>query len=119
MRLVAARIGPNERLGHWQELQKWAYNPKFLWIFGIVEGAVERLEMTDDFDPKEFSDNTGSSDGLPSVELEFATLRRFREEMAPYLNYDGFFARSDRPLPRGTSVEFKFAMPEDFVLAEV
>ncbi len=59
----------------------------------------------------------GPGDGLPCVELEFATLRRFREEMAPYLNYDGFFARSDRPLPRGTAVKFKFVMPEDFILA--
>ena len=73
--------------------------------------------MADEYDPYDEQDGSGVPDGLPCVELEFATLRRFREEMAPYLNYDGFFARTDRPLPRGTSVEFKFVMPEDFVLA--
>jgi hypothetical protein len=73
--------------------------------------------MADEYDPYDDQDGSGVPDGLPLVELEFATLRRFREEMAPYLNYDGFFARTDRPLPRGTSVEFKFVMPEDFVLA--
>ncbi len=73
--------------------------------------------MADQYDPYDEQDGSGVPDGLPCVELEFATLRRFREEMAPYLNYDGFFARTDRPLPRGTSVEFKFVMPEDFVLA--
>ncbi len=73
--------------------------------------------MTGEFGFDGAEDGPGGPDGLPCVELEFATLRRFREEMAPYLNYDGFFARSDRPLPRGTSVEFKFIMPEDFVLA--
>jgi hypothetical protein len=73
--------------------------------------------MTDHNGPFDAQDGSGGRDSLPCVELEFATLRRFREEMAPYLNYDGFFARSDRPLPRGTSVEFKFVMPEDFVLA--
>ncbi len=73
--------------------------------------------MADEYDPYDEQDGSGVPDGLPLVELEFATLRRFREEMAPYLNYDGFFARTDRPLPRGTSVEFKFVMPEDFVLA--
>ena len=73
--------------------------------------------MADEYDPYDDQDGSGVPDGLSCVELEFATLRRFREEMAPYLNYDGFFARTDRPLPRGTSVEFKFVMPEDFVLA--
>ncbi len=73
--------------------------------------------MADEYDPYDEQDGSGVPDGLPCVELEFATLRRFREEMAPYLNYDGFFARTDRPLPRGTTVEFKFVMPENFVLA--
>ena len=73
--------------------------------------------MADEYSPYDEQDGSGVPDGLPCVELEFATLRRFREEMAPYLNYDGFFARTDRPLPRGTTVEFKFVMPEDFILA--
>ncbi len=74
--------------------------------------------MTDEHDPYDEQGVSDVPDGLPCVELEFATLRRFREEMAPYLNYDGFFARTDRPLPRGTLVEFRFGMPEDFVLAK-
>jgi len=86
-------------------------------VFDIVDLAVERRGMADEYDPYDEQDGPGVPDGLPCVELEFATLRRFREEMAPYLNYDGFFARTDRPLPRGTSVEFKFVMPEDFILA--
>jgi len=74
--------------------------------------------MTDEYDPFEEQDASGVPEGLPCVELEFSTLRRFREEMAPYLNYDGFFARTDRPLPRGTTVEFKFCLPEEFALAQ-
>ena len=73
--------------------------------------------MADEYGPYDEQDGPSVPDVLPCVELEFATLRRFREEMAPYLDYEGFFARTDRPLPRGTSVEFKFVMPEDFVLA--
>ncbi len=79
---------------------------------------IERRGMTDEHDPYDEQGVSGAPDGLPYVELEFETLRRFREEMAPYLNYDGFFARTDRPLARGTLVEFKFGMPEDFVLAQ-
>jgi len=67
--------------------------------------------MTDDNGPYDAQDGSGGRDSLPCVELEFATLRRFREEMAPYLNYDGFFARSDRPLPRGTSAFFLRSNP--------
>jgi hypothetical protein len=73
--------------------------------------------MADEYDPYDEHEGDEVPEGLPCVELEFATLRRFREEMAPYLNYDGFFARTENPLPRGTTVEFKFVMPEEFVLA--
>ncbi len=52
------------------------------------------------------------------VDLEFATLRRFREEMAPFLNYEGFFVRTEDPFPRGTAVRFRFLLPEGFALAE-
>lgn len=89
-----------------------------LFVFDIVGLHVERLGMTDDHDAFEDGEQAGVPEGLPCVELEFETLRRFREEMAPYLNYDGFFARTESPLPRGTTVAFKFGMPEEFVLAE-
>ncbi len=53
-----------------------------------------------------------------TVDLEFATLREFREEMAPYLNHRGLFIKTDRPYRRGTAVRVRFVMPEDFVLAQ-
>ncbi len=74
--------------------------------------------MPDDFDPFAAEPAPGAADGLPTVDLEFASLRRFREEMAPYLGDRGFFARSERPLPRHTPVRFRFLLPGEFVLAE-
>ena len=53
-----------------------------------------------------------------TVDLEFTTLREFREEMAPYLNHGGLFIKTDRPHARGTAVRFRFVMPEGFVLAQ-
>ncbi len=53
-----------------------------------------------------------------TVDLEFDTLREFREEMAPYLNHGGLFIKTDKPYARGTAVRFRFVMPEDFVLAQ-
>jgi len=53
-----------------------------------------------------------------TVDLEFDTLRDFREEMAPYLNHGGLFIKTDRPRPSGTAIRFRFVMPEDFVLAQ-
>lgn len=53
-----------------------------------------------------------------TVDLEFDTLREFREEMAPYLNHGGLFIKTDRPYPRGTAIRFRFVMPEDFALAQ-
>jgi len=53
-----------------------------------------------------------------TVDLEFTTLREFREEMAPYLNHGGLFIKTERPYPRGTAVRFRFVMPEGFVLAQ-
>jgi len=74
--------------------------------------------MRDDFDPFAAEPLPGAADGLATVDLEFASLRRFREEMAPYLGDRGFFARSERPLPRHTPVRFRFVLPGEFVLAE-
>jgi uncharacterized protein (TIGR02266 family) len=59
-----------------------------------------------------------SVDHRVTVDLEFTTLREFREEMAPYLNHGGLFIKTDRPYARGTAVRFRFVMPEDFVLAQ-
>jgi uncharacterized protein (TIGR02266 family) len=53
-----------------------------------------------------------------TVDLEFDTVREFREEMAPYLNHGGLFIKTDRPYPRGTSIRFRFVMPEDFAIAQ-
>ena len=53
-----------------------------------------------------------------TVDLEFATLREFREGMAPYLNHGGLFIKTERPHPRGTAIRFRFMMPGDFVLAQ-
>ncbi|MCU0233095.1 MAG: hypothetical protein MUE90_03565 [Thermoanaerobaculales bacterium] len=74
--------------------------------------------MRDDFDPFAAEPPPGAADGLATVDLEFGSLRRFREEMAPYLGDRGFFARSERPLPRHTPVRFRFMLPGEFVLAE-
>jgi len=53
-----------------------------------------------------------------TVDLEFTTLREFREEMAPHLNHGGLFIKTDKPYARGTAVRFRFVMPEGFVLAQ-
>jgi len=53
-----------------------------------------------------------------TVDLEFDTLREFREQMAPYLNHGGLFIKTDRPYPRGTAIRFRFVMPEDFAIAQ-
>jgi len=53
-----------------------------------------------------------------TVDLEFTTLREFREEMAPYLNHGGLFIKTDSPHARGTAVRVRFVMPEGFVLAQ-
>ncbi len=73
--------------------------------------------MTDEYDPFA-AERPAEDDGLVTVDLEFETLRDFREKMAPYLGDRGFFARSERPLPRNTPVRFRFVLPEGFALAE-
>ena len=74
--------------------------------------------MTADFDDRGPGLNGDAAGNRVTVDLEFDTLRDFREQMGPYLNYDGLFIKSAEPLPRGTAVHFRFVMPEGFVLAE-
>jgi hypothetical protein len=62
---------------------------------------------------------TGGSDGnLKMIDLEFETLRQFREVMAPRLNYEGFFVATNDPLPKGTPAKFRFLLPDGFILVE-
>ena len=70
---------------------------------------------SDSHDPDQTSAAGG---GLKSVDLEFDTLRQFREVMASRLNYDGFFVATNDPVPKGTPVRFRFLLPDDFVLVE-
>ena len=74
--------------------------------------------MTADFDDRGLGSNGDAAGNRVTVDLEFDTLRDFREQMGPYLNYDGLFIKTADPLPRGTAVHFRFVMPEGFVLAE-
>ena len=73
--------------------------------------------MTDEYDPFA-AEGPAGDDGLVAVDLEFETLRDFREKMAPYLGDRGFFARSEKPLARNTPVRFRFVLPEGFALAQ-
>ena len=74
--------------------------------------------MTDDYDPFTPGEEVARAAELTTIDLEFETVRRFREDMAPYLNYDGCFARSKTPLARDTEVLVRFLLPEGFVLAQ-
>jgi len=65
------------------------------------------------------SGQSGESSGnLKIIDLEFETLRQFRQIMAPRLNYEGFFVVTDDPLPKGTPARFRFLLPDGFVLVE-
>jgi hypothetical protein len=55
---------------------------------------------------------------LKIIDLEFETLRQFREVMAPRLAYEGFFVATNDPLPKGTPARFRFLLPDGFVLVE-
>jgi hypothetical protein len=60
----------------------------------------------------------GPVENMKIIDLEFETLRQFREVMAPRLSYEGFFIATDKPLPTGTKARFRFLLPDGFVLAE-
>ena len=55
---------------------------------------------------------------LKTIDLEFETLRQFRETMASRLNYEGFFVATNDPLPKGTPVKFRWLLVDGFVLVE-
>ncbi len=74
--------------------------------------------MTDEYNPFTPGEEAAPAAELTTIDLKFETVRRFREDMAPYLNYDGCFARSKSPLARNTEVRFRFLLPEGFVLAQ-
>ena len=64
-------------------------------------------------------DQTSKTGGnLKTIDLEFETLRQFRESMASRLNYEGFFVATNDPLPKGTPVRFRFLLADGFVLIE-
>jgi len=70
---------------------------------------------SDTHDPDQIS---GTGGNLTAIDLEFDTLRQFREVMASRLNYEGFFVATDDPLPKGTPVRFRFLLADGFVLVE-
>ena len=74
--------------------------------------------MSPNSDSHEPDQTSGAGGGLKCVDLEFETLRQFREVMAPRLNYDGFFVATNDPVPKGTPVRFRFLMADGFVLVE-
>lgn len=74
--------------------------------------------MSPNSDSHEPDQAAGSGGNLKIIDLEFETLRQFREVMAPRLNYDGFFVVTTDPLPKGTPARFRFLLPDGFVLAE-
>ena len=70
---------------------------------------------SDSHDPDQTSAVGGN---LKIIDLEFETLRQFREVMASRLNYEGFFVATNDPLPKGTPARFRFLLPDGFVLVE-
>jgi hypothetical protein len=70
---------------------------------------------SDTHDPGQTAEPGGN---LKIIDLEFETLRQFRELMAPRLNYEGFFVATENPLPKGTPARFRFLLPDGFVLVE-
>ncbi len=63
-------------------------------------------------------DQTSGGGNLKIIDLEFETLRQFREVMAPRLAYEGFFVATNEPLAKGTPARFRFLLPDGFVLVE-
>jgi hypothetical protein len=74
--------------------------------------------MSADFDSQEPVQNRDPGGEREIVDLQFNTLREFRQEMAPRLAENGMFVSTDTPLARGTRVRFRFLLPEKFVLAQ-
>jgi hypothetical protein len=74
--------------------------------------------MSPNSDAHDPGQTAGSGANLKIIDLEFETLRQFREVMAPRLNYEGFFVATDDPLPKGTPAKFRFLLPDGFILVE-
>jgi hypothetical protein len=74
--------------------------------------------MSPNSDSHDQNPASGMRGNLKIVDLEFETLRQFREVMAPRLNYEGTFVATNDPLPKGTPVRFRFLLPDGFVLVE-
>jgi hypothetical protein len=74
--------------------------------------------MSPNSDSHESGQSAESGGNLKIIDLEFETLRQFRQVMAPRLNYEGFFVATDDPLPKGTPARFRFLLPDGFVLVE-
>jgi hypothetical protein len=62
---------------------------------------------SDSHDPDQTAESGGN---LKIIDLEFETLRQFRELMAPRLNYEGFFVATSDPLPKGTPADIRAGM---------
>jgi hypothetical protein len=74
--------------------------------------------MSPNSDSHDAGQTAGSGGNLKIIDLEFETLRQFREVMAPRLNYEGFFVATGDPLPKGTPARFRFLLPDGFILVE-
>jgi hypothetical protein len=74
--------------------------------------------MSPNSDSRDPDQTSGASGNLKIIDLEFETLRQFREVMAPRLNYEAFFVATKDTLPKGTPVRFRFLLPDGFVLVE-
>jgi hypothetical protein len=74
--------------------------------------------MSPNSDSHEPDQTSGAFGNLKTIDLEFETLRQFREAMASRLNYEGFFVATNDPLPKGTPVRFRFLLADGFVLVE-
>lgn len=74
--------------------------------------------MSPNSDEHDSGQVTESGGNLKIIDLEFETLRQFREVMAPRLSYEGFFVATPDPLPKGTPARFRFLLPDGFTLVE-
>lgn len=74
--------------------------------------------MSPNSDSQDPGHSAGAGRNLKIIDLEFETLRQFREVMAPRLNYEGFFVATGDPLPKGTPAKFRFLLPDGFILVE-
>jgi len=60
--------------------------------------------MSPNSDSHDSGQTSGSAGNLKIIDLEFETLRQFREVMAPRLNYEGFFVATSAVSPGGVPI---------------